>query len=310
MGTGHVMRQITLGAALHKLGASPILFCHEISQSLIERAKDQLVEVQFRESPQADRNIIEEINSFPSDAIVFDGYGFDVAAITSHFNQGIPTIVIDDNGEFAHVPCHVLVNQNLHARESTYVDNPAHPKLLLGLKWALIRQEIVTESRTRNEASEKKIFIAMGGSDHLGLTKHIEDELHSRNFLTHAASGFYSPKGMTPAEMALAMAQSSALVIGCGTTVWEAMLLGKPLVGVITADNQSQVGDSLVRAGVCEVIDCRTETNISAIADAVVRLFESEKEYASHVQRVSTFIDGNGAHRVAEEILQLIKAAD
>jgi UDP-2,4-diacetamido-2,4,6-trideoxy-beta-L-altropyranose hydrolase len=305
MGTGHVMRQITLALALKSMGVFPLLLCHEIPESLIQRANSFGIDVQYRNHKQSDSELLSEICSLKTSAVVFDGYNFSSATINAHFESGTPTIVLDDNGEFSDVACHLILNQNLHAKESQYENNSCKPRLLLGLEWSLIRQEIVREASIRRTRTEETIFVAMGGSDHLGLTQSIVTELQSRNFSTSIATGFYADNGKTPTEMAIAMAVSRALVIGCGTTVWEAMLLGKPFVGVITAENQIEVAASLTLAGICEIVDCRTVTDVTSIGLAVNRLVESTELYESISQLGPRLIDGKGSYRVAKEILNL-----
>jgi UDP-2,4-diacetamido-2,4,6-trideoxy-beta-L-altropyranose hydrolase len=305
MGTGHVMRQITLATSLKSMGASPLLFCNEIPESLIQRANSFGIDVQHRNLKQYDSELLSEICSLQTSAVVFDGYNFNSATVNAHFETETPTIVLDDTGEFSDVKCHLILNQNLHAKESQYENNSCKPRLLLGLKWSLIRQEIVHEASIHRTRTKETIFIAMGGSDHLGLTQSIVGELLSRNFSTSIAAGFYADRGMTPTEMAIAMATSCALVIGCGTTVWEAMLLGKPFVGVVTAENQIEVAASLALAGICEIVDCRTVADVASIGLAVNRLVESTELYESISQLGPRLIDGKGSYRVAEEILNL-----
>ena len=307
MGTGHVMRQITLATALKSIGMTPLLFCSEIPDSLIHRAKSFEVEVRSRAHQQSESSLSSEIFSLEPDAVVFDGYSFSFETIRALFESGIPTIVLDDNGEFSDVECHLILNQNLHASETQYENNSSSPQLLLGLNWSLIRHEIVRESNIHRSGNNGAVFVAMGGTDHLGLTALIVSELQSRGLSTSIAAGFYSANGMTPSEMAAAMAESFALVIGCGTTVWEAMLLGKPFVGVVTADNQVEVGASLAKAGICEIVDCRASTDVKAIGLAVSRLFESPAYSESSSDRTLQHIDGLGSDRVAKAILDLIQ---
>jgi spore coat polysaccharide biosynthesis predicted glycosyltransferase SpsG len=309
MGTGHVMRQITLATALKSNGVTPLLFCNEIPDSLIHRAKSFEVEVQSRIHQQSESSLSSEIFSLKPDAVVFDGYSFSFETIRALFESGIPTIVLDDNGEFSDVECHLILNQNLHASEAQYENNSSSPQLLLGLNWSLIRHEIVRESNIHRSGNNGAVFVAMGGSDHLGLTALIVSELQSRDLTTSIAAGFYSASGMTPSEMATTMAESYALVIGCGTTVWEAMLLGKPFVGVVTAENQVEVGASLATAGICEIVDCRASIDVKAIGLAVSRLFESPAKSEFPSDRSLQHIDGLGSDRVAKAILDLIDKA-
>jgi UDP-2,4-diacetamido-2,4,6-trideoxy-beta-L-altropyranose hydrolase len=144
-GSGHVMRQITLGAALKSVGMNPVLFCFSIPDSLIARAHDFGLTVNMRSQQSNSIELSEEILSTNCSTVVFDGYEFTQNVITDVFNQKLRVVLIDDNGDLANFPCHIILNQNLHANPTMYESNKSSPQLLLGLSWALIRPEVVAQ---------------------------------------------------------------------------------------------------------------------------------------------------------------------
>ena len=104
--------------------------------------------------------------------------------------------------------------------------------------------------------------------------------------------------------MARAMANAKLGVIACGTTTWEAICLSLPFVGLITADNQIGVGNSLMKHGIAQIVDCRSHIKIKAIIENVQKLLQEE---LSNSQNSIPLIDGGGALRSAERIYSLIR---
>jgi spore coat polysaccharide biosynthesis predicted glycosyltransferase SpsG len=305
-GTGHVMRQITLGASLVKYELEVELFCHEVPESLVARARDFQLAVSRRKCPQSSKEIVEEILFRKPDFVVIDGYQFHRDIFFQLYSFGIPCLVVDDNGDFSNVPCTFILNQNLHAKSAHYEKNPYSPTLLIGLSWALIRPEVVEQSQDYTLPEIDSILIAIGGSDHLGLSSQIASSLGNDRKI-YVASGFFSSVAMTPKEMAFRMASSSVGIIACGTTVWEACLLGLPMVGLVTADNQLDVAASLKKNGVCEIFDCRHSTNFNGIIESVSALMASQTSRELLSSQYKEMIDGFGSVRVAKAIVKALR---
>ena len=119
-GSGHVMRQITLGIELKKCGLEPILFCQFVPESLISRAEEFGLTVRIRSSSCDSPTLAEEILSISASAVVFDGYHFSKEAVIQIHNAQRVVMLVDDNGEMADFPCHIILNQNLHADARMY----------------------------------------------------------------------------------------------------------------------------------------------------------------------------------------------
>ena len=308
-GSGHVMRSITLGISLQKVGFKVALVCFEIPEALIERAEGFGLQVLKRNAQQAEIAIAAEVieSTDPGDVVVFDGYYFDQQAIAEVHRSERFVVVIDDNGDLAECVSSLILNQNLHANEEMYRSNTSDPKLLLGCDWALIRPEVVTARESQNLQERQGIFIAMGGTDPLGITPEISSRLIKQTGLkVVAAGGFLGQTSLNPTEMAEEMLHSQIGVIACGTTTWEALCLGLPLVGVVVADNQIQVAQSLEENNLGDFIDCRKEVDIESILNATTALLKNSVRSEEISARAKAIVDGKGAHRVALEILSAV----
>ncbi len=297
------MRQITLAVALKSLGFNPVLFCHSIPIALVDRAEGFGISVQNRVSPQDSQYLSQEIIANDCDIAIFDGYEFPSSSVNEVFHHGIFVVLIDDNGDMAEFPCHIILNQNLHADNGMYVGNTSQPALLLGPVWALIRPEIVTLARTAAPRVKTGVLLSVGGTDHRGITPAIHTRLMEiTNESIFATTGVLEGTTLAPSEMANAMASAKVGIIACGTTTWEAVCLQLPFIGLVTADNQVGVGRSLVKYGIAQIVDCREILDIELIVRAFQQLMIniSENEIYSEL-----LIDGGGALRSAERISSL-----
>jgi spore coat polysaccharide biosynthesis predicted glycosyltransferase SpsG len=298
------MRQITLGVALKSLGLNPMLFCFSIPESLAARAQEFGITVLKRkhrcDSPQLGQEIL-----FTKCAVaVFDGYEFTKEIVSNVFDHNVRVVIIDDNGDLASFPCHLILNQNLHADASMYANNKSLPQLLLGLSWALIRPEIASQINTVPSSKKSGILLSIGGTDHLRITSPLYEAISKTfNEEIFVTTGVLSGATLTPLQMALVMAKAKVGIIACGTTTWEAVCLSLPFVGLLTADNQIEVGNSLVEYGVARTIDCRSHIDISKILNEIQLLLTIDSDDATES---SLLIDGDGAFRCAEKIHSLI----
>lgn len=308
-GSGHVMRSITLGISLQKVGFKVALVCFEIPEALIERAEGFGLQVLKRNAQQAEIAIAAEVieSTDPGDVVVFDGYYFDQQAIAEVHRSERFVVVIDDNGDLAECVSSLILNQNLHANEEMYRRSSSGSKLLLGCKWALIRPEVFAARESQNLQERQGIFIAMGGTDPLGITSEISSRLIKQTGLkVVAAGGFLGQSSLNPTEMAEEMAHSQIGVIACGTTTWEAFCLGLPLVGVVVADNQIQVAQSLQENKLGDFIDCRNEVDVASILKATTVLLQDKLRSEEISLRARALVDGKGAQRVALEIFSAV----
>ena len=302
-----MMRQITLGVALKSVGLNPRLFCFSIPDSLITRAHDFGLTVEKRSQQSNSSKLAEEIIATDCSIVVFDGYEFTHEVITTVFTRNVQVVLVDDNGDLADFPCHLILNQNLHANSKMYARNDSSPQLLLGLSWALIRPEVVAQ-REKVALSEKSgILLSVGGTDHRGITPILLEALiRATNVEVLATTGLGSEASVSPLEMANAMARAKLGIIACGTTMWEAFCLQLPFVGLITADNQVTACDSLKKFKSLRFIDVRSIFDVDKVVANALEALQEKQLLDENTDNVSRLIDGFGANRVAVKIAELM----
>ena len=304
-GSGHVMRQITLGVALKSLGLNPVLFCFSVPDGLVARAQEFGISVLRREHPCDSPELGSEILLTDCAIAVFDGYKFTQEAIGNVFNHNVRVALIDDNGDMANFPCHLILNQNLHADATMYANNKSSPILLLGLSWVLIRPEVVAQINTATTFEKSGILLSIGGMDHLGITRALSDALKQATTEdVIATTGLGVSSTLSPLDMAIAMTRVKIGVFACGTTTWEAVCVGLPFVGIVTANNQVGIGESLIKQGIAQTVDCRSHIDITKILDEIQQLLTRD---IVNSRKSAFLIDGGGARRSAEQIYSLIQ---
>lgn len=206
IGTGHVMRCLTLAKALRDRGAECQFICREHSGNLMELIRKQGFDAMAlpvqESSPQsagtdeqplahsswlgADWRTDAEQTKIASgemavDWLIVDHYALDARwelALRPHFRK---IMVIDDLADRSH-DCDLLLDQNLGRNAIHYVDLvPDRCTILAGTEYALLRPEFAAMraySLARRATPQlKHLLITMGGVDKDDATGKVLDAL-------------------------------------------------------------------------------------------------------------------------------------
>lgn len=242
IGTGHVMRCLTLADRLRSAGGGSIFICREHGGHLADliRSRGHVVELLPKgtaggvtgelahsawlgDSQSADAAAVSALaESFAPDWIIVDHYGLDVTWEEAVGGPGRRIMAIDDLADRRHC-CHILLDQNLGRQAADYDGlTPSHCRILTGARYALLRPEFVQcreqALARRTAARPKSLLIALGGVDAdnvTGRTLHalqygdLPDDLHITLVMGPAA-----PWRETIREMAAAMPSPTQLIVG------------------------------------------------------------------------------------------------
>lgn len=202
MGSGHVMRCLTLANALKERGSVCEFLCREHPGNLIGLIRDQGFPVFNLGAPCAEvsahpgaqylqwlgatqESDASACNSAlgdnPYDWLIVDHYGIDYrwqSLLESHYSR---LAVIDDLANRPH-RCDVLLDQTYGRPQSDYEALvPGECEILTGSQYALLRPDF---SRLRKESLErrkhsslKRILISLGGVDSNNVTERVLDGL-------------------------------------------------------------------------------------------------------------------------------------
>jgi len=196
IGTGHVMRCLTLASALRTRGSTVTFVCREQEGDLCDHvdasgfavcrlpAPEQTASASGPDDYAAWLGVPQGVDAdqtsacrypddIPLDWLIVDHYGLDAVWENRVRNLALRILVIDDIANRPHV-CELLLDQNLNrSPEQRYRSLvPEHCCLLLGPQYALLREEfIVAASQLRRRSGDiNRILIFFGGTDPTGET--------------------------------------------------------------------------------------------------------------------------------------------
>ena len=315
IGVGHVMRSLSLGEALLDEGFGVELVSCGLAPSLQSLATScgiEVVELSCAPRSSEDAQFILTRNAA---IVVVDGYEFsrDFFAVLEASNTTFA--VIDDNAETKAQSPDAVINQNPHASESLYVHMQGTPKLLLGLQYAMVREEVREVAAMHLPTREGEVFVAMGGSDFLGLTAPIVEALVETGLQIRVAVGHANTQREHVQKLAdqhghvtlieqqdyvLSLASAHVAVLAAGSSLWEACAVGTPSIGLVVADNQIASANAAAKLGFTRVIDCRKSFSV----EAVKREIEACILGGTSAMRGAALSVGiaNGASKVASEL--------
>mgnify|MGYP006412531751 CR=1 FL=1 len=343
MGTGHVMRCLTLAHVLKESNMQVNFICRKHDGNLIDKIRINGFNV-FELKPPIGRqygtkftylhwlevtqkqdavDCIAVVSKIKADLIIVDHYGIGEEwhrYLKEYCNK---LMVIDDLADRKFI-CDILLNQNLGIKQKAYKNKvPSDCCLLLGSDYALLRSEFL---RLRDQALYKRrkistinnVLISMGGNDPKNITYDILQKIENDINIT-VVLGLGSPhiemikeyaaykniKIIVDANNMAELMLASDLAIGAGgSTSWERCCLGLPTVLLILAENQQKIGDNLARIGA--VIALKYD-NIAkdSVKDAMTILMKNKNKYTRMCNISAKICDGKGAKRVTGKILSV-----
>lgn len=208
IGSGHVMRCLTLAAALAEKGARCTFVMRESAGSLegvVGRRGHEVRMLPKREAPNSESlpghadwlqtdwetdaaDTIAAVHGARPDWLVVDHYALDARWEKALADSAESLLVIDDLADRPHV-CNVLLDQNLGRRQSDYDSLLAQvAEKLIGPKYALLRPEFgrkrASSLARRRSGEVNTILVSMGGVDSENVTADVLRALDSVEELT------------------------------------------------------------------------------------------------------------------------------
>ena len=205
MGTGHVMRCLTLAQVLKENGANVEFICRKHEGNLIVKIRSSgfvVHELKVFEETEVDTKLahshwlgatqqqdaddcIEILKAEKSDWLIVDHYALDEEwqkKLKPYYEK---LMVIDDLADRKH-QCDILLDQNFGRSSKDYeILTLKSTKLLMGPKYALLRPEFEKLRQysldRRKKANFKSLLINMGGTDPDNITEKVIEKLQAAN---------------------------------------------------------------------------------------------------------------------------------
>lgn len=335
IGTGHLVRCLTLAAALQECGAQVVLAARALTDPLRARvaaAGVELLDLPATEQPR-DRPLPTSTQEADADAVVAaleerrpDWVVVDSYALHAPWERRLRTVaarvaVVDDLADRAH-DCDLLLDQNWFGPDTgeRYDDLvPSGTTQLLGPRYALL-QSAYRDARHEAPARDERpprVVASFGGSDPTGelpkLLAGAGDLLVDHGYAVDVVIGAAAPDlaEVRSATARLAGVQlhsdlpslapllaGATLGIGAGgATTWERICLDVPALVAVVADNQAESIATLDAADVVRSVGAGRESTAATYTTAVRTAIDGR------VPDPPPLVDGWGAPRVALAML-------
>ncbi len=324
IGSGHVIRCLTLARAMQQKGAEVSFVCRQHEGDLIDMVSREFPvhnlpavsgsldedsdshEHWLGTSWQQDANdTIAAIDAAGCDWMIMDHYALD-----AHWQQELASyyrhlMVIDDLADRRH-HADILLDQNEYPdREQRYQDLVnTDCQQLLGPEYTLLRDEF-TRLEPRDRSGEvKHLLVFFGGADNSNETAKTLQAVVSlaTPLVTTVVLGSSNRHAATIRQMAAGIAdtevlqavdnmaelmQQADLAIGAGgTTTWERASLGLPAITLSQAENHVAVNQAMHDRGACWYLG-DTETSQQELETAINSLLNdpARVQAMSHAAR-------------------------
>jgi len=305
IGLGHIMRTLVLAMKL-KINHSITYIClnykgFEKGIAVIENSKLNVVKIQKE----------KEVFNYSGDLIIVDKYSLDKEYYKNLKSFYKKVVSIDDNNELDFYYSDIVINQNLYAPKLQY-NCSSTTELLLGSRYALLRDEFVDERPIVIRKEIKDILVTLGGSDRNNITEKVIKELIDSRYKLHiiVGNGFtsfnelkkYSGENITlyrKVKMSKVMKKCDFAISAYGSTIYELCYLGLPSLGIISADNQKRLGEELNSNGIVDKF-------IFGKIESQIKDMNYEKRVKLS-KAMRSIVDGKGAERVLVSLEENIK---
>lgn len=286
MGSGHVMRCISLAEVLIERNHEVVFICVAFMGSLIEELSVrgfQVWPISIREQGEPElgwnwqcdaENTLDALNnnSYNVDWIIVDHYQLDARWQKTVAQCGARIAVIDDLANRQHC-CDLLVDQNaipaIHERYPVLV--PEYCQLLLGPSFTLLRREFsqVLDLRISRQgwlSQQGCIVVFMGGADSDNNTQSVLESLATQAmpYPLHVLAGVMNPRlselqawcdahgiAFTVAHrhMGPLLTEARAAIVACGMFAVELQALEIPCLLTPLSDIQQDVAEYFINNG-------------------------------------------------------------
>ncbi|TLM66170.1 MAG: UDP-2,4-diacetamido-2,4,6-trideoxy-beta-L-altropyranose hydrolase [Deltaproteobacteria bacterium] len=333
IGSGHVMRCLTLAGLLREEGAGVVFACRDLPGGMGDYLRAGGYDVALlpgRESDAAETAAALR-TFFPdgADWAVVDHYGLDAAWERQLRPHARRLMAIDDLADRRH-DCDLLLDQNYYADGATRYAGLLPPACVtyLGPQYVLLREEFASaRQRLRlRDGRIRRILLFFGGGDPGNLTGRMLAYLQ----------GFVPPEvaldvvvgGANPHKPEIAalceripgarfhcqvsnmaeLMNNADLAIGAGgATTWERCVLGLPALTFVLADNQLRTTQDLAAIGVVRYLGWGEEATAELLREHVEYLLRNPGVMQGYARKCLDIMSGwTGGRTIAGAMLGAI----
>ncbi len=334
IGVGHIMRCISIGDALKDLGQIVVFLTADHSADTLLAGhgfEHRVLDTKWNVMQEEQELLLGILKEERADLLLVDSY-----YVTEHYLKALRSKIklayLDDRNAFAY-PVDILINFQIESVDMPYqasfdAAGEKDTVFLLGTQYAPLRKAFQNrEPRLRSEVG--RILITSGGSDQYNLTDKILQKLSGQEWFAKAeyltvVGKFNVNKELlrdkwarnknvflleNVEDMQQVMEQCDLAITAGGGTLYELCSCAVPSIAYSFVDNQLP---AVIKFGEIGVIpyagDFRTDEEqvLSRIVEFVRSHMENPQKLSEESKKVREIADGNGAKRLAKELLTQI----
>ena len=324
IGTGHVMRCISIAYAFNKAGVE-VLFvtADHRGDGLLQPAGFSTICMDSDWTKMEAEPIIEIVNTLNPDLVLVDSY-----YVTEKYMNSLSSVArvayIDDLNE-AIWNVDYLINYNIYGKGTNYtLYKYKKTRFLLGPEYAPLRHEFYNVS-PHIVKPVTNIMISAGGADPEEITEMLMKEICPMwpKIHFHFIIGALNPRKekikaledkniilhINEKNISELMKLCDVAISAAGTTLYELCACGIPTITYVLADNQLEAAKEFERQGIMlSAGDVRgNEGFFEKVILCLKDLIEDQKKRDILSRRMQTLVDGRGAERLTESLLSLIR---
>lgn len=343
IGTGHFMRCLTLADALKQRGTQIRVLSrhlpghlrdmlaakeHEfmpLNSSSSEAISDDLAQSHWLGTSQRvdAQATVQALSDQTWDWLVVDHYALDARWESALRQTAKNILAIDDIANRQH-DCDVLLDQNLYADMDTRYTGkmPAHCRLLLGPRYALLREKFrqLHEQVTPRTGPVKRVLVFFGGVDTGNCTAraiealaniggydlHVDVVIGAQHPCREQIESESAQYGFTchvqTARMAELMAAADLAIGAGGAASWERCCLGLPALIVALADNQIDIARTLDLFGANIYLGKLEIASAPLMRRAILDLMNDQSRLEALSEKSYSLVDGLGSARLCQAL--------
>lgn len=303
IGSGHVMRCLTLAGQLREHGAEVVFVCRDLPGGMSEYLRAAGYGVILLPGHETDASATSAAlrTAFPggADWLIVDHYGLDIAWEQQLRPHARKLMVIDDLADRRH-DCDLLLDQNYYRDLEHRYDGlvPPHCRKLLGPAYLLLREEFkIARKRLRQrDGSVRNVLVFFGGSDPANETRKAVEafgQLNLPEVAVQVVVGAANPNREVLEKMCgelskmtfhcqvsnmAEMITRADLGIGAGgSSMWERCFLGLPTITVVFADNQQRTTEDVAATGAIKYLGWSDQLSPGGYARTIAELVEDSE---------------------------------
>lgn len=331
IGMGHIMRCLSIAAALNKCGREVcFILADENASTLLEN-----LGYHYRVLHSLYNKLNEELDSFQfllaeekPEFLIIDSY-YVTMEYLKEVREYTRTVYIDDKHMFPY-PTDIIINYNIYGDMIPYkeMEGRAYLQVLSGVSYVPLRAQFGEVPYSVREQVQD-VLITTGGSNKYNITGKILEEvlLHTdaKKLQYHVISGIFDEFWpmlhemeekypnihiyQNVANMAALMQKCDIAITAGGSTMYELCAVGVPIICFSFVDNQERIVETFVHKDlVCyggnylkehEKLFVNVAQNVSFLSrNKEVRMCYSRKE--------RQLVDGRGAERIAKALCEML----